>query len=106
MNQPLHTKSADGTDLVSVAGVLLLAAGAVADENNSPDARQRAKALMMNLLNAAHAGGFKQRDILHTLLQRGERSDRVREMARQACAAVPNVVEIVRSSLALDSSEE
>lgn len=101
--QPIHTKSADGKDLLSPAGVLLVAAGAAFDENHDPDGRKRGLAVMTNMLNAAHKGGFKQRDILHTLLQRGERSDRVREMATKACAAIPNVVEIVTASMNLET---
>lgn len=104
--KPLHKKTACGTDLLSAAGVLLLAAGAAFDKNHPSEGRQRATAVMTNLLNAAHTGGFKQRDILHTLLQRGERSDRVRKMAQQACAAIPNAAEIVQESLAIDSDEK
>lgn len=101
--QPIHTKSPDGKDLLSPAGVLLVTAGAAFDANHDPAGRKRAIAVMTNLLNAAHKGGFKQRDILHTLLQRGERSDRVREMATQACSAIPNVVEIVTASMNLET---
>lgn len=101
--QPIHTKSADGKDLLSPAGVLLVAAGAAFDKNHPAEARQRATTLMTNMLNAAHKGGFKQRDILDTLLANGERSDRVREMATQACAAIPNVVEIVTASMNLET---
>lgn len=106
--QPLHTKSADGTDLLSAAGVLFLAASAAFDKNHPADARKRATAVVENLLNAAHAAGFKQRDILQTLLQRGERSDRVRQMVQQACAVIPNadLIEIVQKSLAVGSNDE
>ena len=104
--QPIHTKTADGIDLLSAAGVLLISAGAAFDKNHPAEARQRATEVMTNLLNAAHNAGFKQRDILHTLLQRGERSDRVREMAKQACALIPNAAEIVQASLAIGSDEE
>ncbi|MFZ2220173.1 MAG: hypothetical protein WAV85_16040 [Rhodoferax sp.] len=43
--QPLNTKSADGTDLLSAAGVLFLAASAAFDKNHPADARQRATAV-------------------------------------------------------------
>lgn len=106
--QPLHTKSADGTVLLSAAGVLLASSNAANDENHPPEGRQRAAAVVANLLNAAHKEGFKQRDILQTLLQRGERSDRVRQMAQQSCAVIPkaDLIEIVRQSLAIGSDEE
>ncbi len=47
----------------------------------------KTKFMIESVLAAAHAGGYTQVDILHTLLMQGDRSERVQDMARAACAA-------------------
>jgi hypothetical protein len=43
--------------------------------------------LVVTVLAAATSGGFKQSDILETMLSKGECSDRVKAMAEEACDA-------------------
>ena len=92
-DKQLFTPTADGTAYdIQPAGVLLILAGTVyGDPSETPPAgRIRGKALMDAMLTAARAGGFKQGDILATLLARREVSHRVKAMAVQACAAAGN----------------
>ena len=53
----------------------------------TPSKQASAKATLEALLSAARAGGYQQADILQTLLAKGEVSQRVKDMAVQACAA-------------------
>ena len=87
--QPLFTTTADGTAYdIQQAGVLLLANTVYGDPVDTPPAgRARAMAMVGAMLAAAQAGGYKQCDILHTLLARNESSARIQLMARDACIA-------------------
>ena len=53
----------------------------------TPQARQIAAHLVDCVLSAATAGGYRQADILGTLLARCTMSRRVTRMAREACEA-------------------
>jgi hypothetical protein len=89
-NQPLFTPTADGTAYdIQPAGVVLLLANIVyGDPSETPPAgRARAKVFVDAMLAAAHVGGYKQCDILHTLLARNESSARIQLMVRDACSA-------------------
>ena len=86
--QPMFRPNGDGYD-VSPAGVLLLAAGTIYGDpsETTPKGISNARTLMDGILTAAHDGGFKQGDILRTLLARNEVTHRLAAMARAACAA-------------------
>jgi hypothetical protein len=91
---PLFTPIPD-TDAYEIqpAGVMLILADTVYGEgrhDTPPSGQATAKAMLNDLLSAARAGGYKQADILHTLLAKGEVSHRVKDMARAACAAAGN----------------
>ena len=80
----LITPLADGYD-IHPAGVLILMASEVyhyPERNTDGQAKKHLDAV----LAAARAGGFKQCDILVTLLSQKEVSSRVAEMAIKACA--------------------
>jgi hypothetical protein len=92
-SKPLFTPTADGTAYdMQPAGVLLILADMVYGPQDDPARTGRAKteAMVQAMLAAAQAGGFTQADILQTLLVRGERSKRIENMARAACAAAGN----------------
>ncbi len=74
---------------IQPAGVLLLLANIVYGDpiETPPAGRARAKTFVDAMLAAAHFGGYKQCDILHTLLARNESSARIQLMAREACSA-------------------
>ena len=79
-----------GEFLVSMPGLLLLAAGSAyeADDNEvTPQGRAVALRTVTGILSAARAGGFAQGEVLETLLARGEISSRVKELAVAAVAA-------------------
>jgi hypothetical protein len=86
--QPMFKPNGDGYD-ISPAGVLLLAAETVYGDprDTTPQGIGNARTLMDGILDAAHAGGFKQCDILRTLLARNQVTPRLAAMARTACAA-------------------
>jgi len=89
---PLFTPNGDGYD-IQPAGVLLILADTVYSEDcndSTPAGQGRAARMIDSILAAARAGGYTQTDILHTLLVRGERSKRIQDMARAACAAAGN----------------
>lgn len=91
---PLFTPIPD-TDAYEIqpAGVMLILADTVYGEgrhDTPPSGQATAKAMLNDLLSAARAGGYKQADILHTLLAKGEVSHRVKDMAVQACEAAGN----------------
>jgi hypothetical protein len=94
---PLFTPNGDGYD-IQPAGVLILLAGEVYDEN--PSKSPRLKNIIGQFLSAARAGGFKQSDILETLLATGEVSHRVKDMAVAACdAAGPDAIGRIFASM-------
>ena len=91
--KPLFTLTADGTAFdMQPAGVLLILADMVYGPQDDPAWTGRAKteAMIQAMLAAARVGGYPQTDNLHTLLVRGERSKRIENMARAACAAAGN----------------
>jgi hypothetical protein len=88
--QPLFTPTADGEAYdIHPAGVLLLLADMLYGSQDDPEwtGGPKTEAFLKAMLDAARAGGYTQTDILHTLLVRCERSDRIQMMAREACAA-------------------
>lgn len=92
-SEPLFTPTADGQAYdIQPAGVLLLLAEMVYCSQDDPALKggQKVEAMIQAFLTAACAGGYTQIDILHTLLVRGERSERLQQMARAACAAAGN----------------
>ena len=86
--QPMFTDNGDGYD-ITPAGALLLAADTVYGDptETTPQGISNARKLMDGILGAARAGGFKQNDILRTLLARNQPSQRLAAMAQAACAA-------------------
>ena len=92
-SKPLFTPTADGTAYdMQPAGVLLILADMVYGPQDDPawTGGPKTEAMVQAMLAAARAGGYAQADILHTLLVRCERSKRVENMARAACAAAGN----------------
>lgn len=92
-SQPLFTPTSDGQAYeIQPAGVLLLLAMMVYGPQNDPEWKgvPKTEAMIQAFLAAARAGGYTQTDILHTLLARGERSERLQQMARAACASAGN----------------
>lgn len=77
--------------LCSLAGCLLLAAGAVYGDprESTPRGRANGRKMMDAILAAARKAGYTQGDILATLLARNEPSRRVAEMATAACDLIP-----------------
>lgn len=93
-NTPLFKPTKDGQAYdIAPAGVLLVLADTVygdGRQGSTPAGIARADRMINAMLSAARAGGFTQCDILHTLIVRGERSERVEDMARAACTAAGN----------------
>ena len=89
-SQPLFTPTADGSAYdIQPAGVLLLLASMVYGPQDDPEwtGGPKTEAMIQAVLAGAREGGYTQVDVLHTLLVRGESSQRIQEMARNACAA-------------------
>jgi hypothetical protein len=92
MTAPLFVPNGDGYD-IAPAGVLMMMGDTVCNNHHesSPKGRALATQLVKDILKAAHAGGYKQADILETLLlEKGESSKRIRNMCVQACEAAGN----------------
>ena len=84
MSETMFTPRKDGAYDISAPGVIILL-GSYAYEPDSPnpalvDALRR-------ILSVAVAGGFKNADLLETLLSRGEVSMRVKQLATEAANA-------------------
>ena len=80
----------DGYD-IAPAGVLLIIAGELYGEDElSKSGRTKCKLILDSFINAAIKGGYKQSDILLTLLSRNDKSRRVVQMALDACNAAGN----------------
>ena len=97
----LFTPNGDGYD-IQPAGVLLILADTVYNnpQDSTPIGRARAKTMIDAILTAARAGGFKQGDILATLLARGEVTQRLKNMAVTACnAAGPDAIGRIFASM-------
>ena len=78
--------SADGSCDIQPAGVLLVLGREI---STTPPTALRAKleGHVQAFLQAARAGGFKQTDVLETLLAIGDTSKRVLRMCHEACDA-------------------
>jgi hypothetical protein len=84
------TKEIDGELHLSTAAVLLIMGDAMHDPDASAESRRRARVLVTELLAVARKHGFTQSDILLTLLDGGERSPRMADIAREAFRNVPH----------------
>ena len=82
--------SVPGGYLVSLPGVLLLAAGAAYDHDGdtTPEGRARGLRTVNAILSAATKAGFAKSVVLETLLARGEVSHRVKALAIECLDAV------------------
>jgi len=97
----LFTPNANGFE-IQPAGVLLILADTIYNnpQDSTPTGRARARTMMDAILTAARAGGFKQGDILATLLARGEVTHRLKDMAVAACdAAGPDAIGRIFASM-------
>jgi hypothetical protein len=97
----LFAPNGDGYD-IQPAGVLLILADTVYNnpQDSSPTGRVRAKNMIDAILTAARAGGFKQGDILATLLATSEVTHRLKDMAVAACdAAGPDAIGQIFTSM-------
>ncbi len=88
MTTPMFKPNGDGYD-ISAPGVLMVMASTLHDpEDSTPQGNAAALSMVKQILAAARAGGYLQTDILETLLiGTGEMSQRVRNMATEACNA-------------------
>ena len=86
--QPMFKENGDGYD-ISAAGVVLIMAEIVYgdDAETSAEGMRKSTALLNAVLTAAHDGGYKQCDILRTLLARNQPDRRVMAMVQAACNA-------------------
>ena len=86
------TPDGQAYDLNSTAVLLILADSAYGDgrHDTPPTGQARAAKAVADLLAAATAGGYKQADILETLLTMGELSKRVTAMCADAMDAAGN----------------
>jgi hypothetical protein len=88
--RPLFTPTANGKAYdIQPAGVLILLSNHIHDPESGlgDGARAALQRHVDAILRAARAGGFKQSDVLETLLARCEVSLRVKSMAIEACEA-------------------
>lgn len=93
---------ADGSYDIQPAGVLLLLGREI---STTPPTALRAKleGHVQAFLQAAQAGGYKQTDVLETLLARGDTSKRVLRMCHEACDAADNHrIMVVMNSMGTD----
>lgn len=91
-NPALFTLDPDCTEggyEMTPAGLLLILGDTAYGKTTDapPWGRAKAQRLLEDMLSAAYAGGFFLGDVLHTLLARGEISQRVQAMAVAACEA-------------------
>ena len=84
MTTPLFSPRQDGAYDISAPGVVILL-GSYAYEPDSPN--PALVDTLRRILSAAVAGGFKNADLLETLLSRGEVSMRVKQLATEAANA-------------------
>lgn len=79
----------DNTNYLLFPHALLLIIGDsyYRDKDVPQSGKQWAKGVLDEMLTAAVDGGFKKRDILETLMARGETGDRIKKLSRQACTA-------------------
>lgn len=84
--KPMFTPSKadpDAYDITAPGCIILIAGYAYDPESPSPGL----VGALRRILSAAAAGGFKSGDLLETLLARGERSERVGQLATKAADA-------------------
>lgn len=81
---PMFTHRPDGAYDISAAGCIVLL-GSYAYEPDSPN--PALVDTLRRILSASVAGGFKNADLLETLLSRGEVSKRVKRLATEAANA-------------------
>lgn len=95
MSKPMFSPRQDGAYDITAAGVIILL-GSYAYEPDSPT--PTLVDTLRRVLSAAVAGGFKNADLLETLLSRGEVSQRVKQLATEAANAAghANVLAIVK----------
>ena len=84
MTTPLFSPRQDGAYDITAAGAVILL-GSYAYEPDSPN--PGLVDTLRRILSAAVAGGFKNADLLETLLSRGEVSVRVKRLATEAADA-------------------
>lgn len=101
-NDQKFTLRPDGGYDIQPAGVLLLLAREIS--TTPPTAlRSKLEGHVRAFLKAARAGGFKQTDVLETLLARGDTSKRVLTMCHEACDAAGNHrIKVVMDSMRPD----
>lgn len=101
-NDQTFTLRHDGGYDIQPAGVLLLLAREIS--TTPPTAlRSKLEGHVRAFLKAARAGGFKQTDVLETLLARGDTSTRVLTMCHEACDAAGNHrIKVVMDSMKPD----
>ena len=94
---PMFTHRPDGAYDISAAGCIVLL-GSYAYEPDSPN--PALVDTLRRILSASVSGGFKNADLLETLLSRGEVSQRVKQLATEAANAAGHerVLEILRES--------
>ena len=97
MSTPMFSPRQDGAFDISAPGVIILL-GSYAYDEASPN--PGLVDTLRRILSAAVAGGFKNADLLETLLSRGEVSQRVKQLATEAANAAGHerVLEILRES--------
>ena len=92
--KPNATPTPDGTafDLNASAVMLVLADSAHGSSSHDtpPTGQARAAKALADLLAAARAGGYTQGEVLETLLNSGDTSQRVATMCAEAMAAAGN----------------
>ena len=92
---PMFTHRPDGAYDISAAGCIVLL-GSYAYEPDSPN--PALVDTLRRILSASVSGGFKNADLLETLLSRGEVSQRVKQLATEAANAAghANVLAIAK----------
>ncbi|MFM9437409.1 phosphoribosylformylglycinamidine (FGAM) synthase-like amidotransferase family enzyme [Janthinobacterium sp. CG_23.3] len=87
-NNRLFTPEGEGYRCSASGTILLCAHAAYSDDDVTLTGRANAQALIDSVLSAAFAGGFKQGDIVRTMLADPRRHDsRLADMLEAACAA-------------------
>ncbi len=92
--QPMFTPNDDGYD-ISPAGVILMIAGMTYGKDRAGMSRasiQKFTLLIDDVLSAARANGYKQEDILRTLLAWDTSGPRMMQMVQAACDAAGDAI--------------
>ncbi len=80
------TREIDGQVMFNTAGLIAIAGDAA--HSCEPGARLRGRAMFGALLDAAARGGWRDRDLLETIFAKGEQSERLRDLCRDAAACI------------------